>query len=69
METTKTDLVGVTIGFNRGLIITDKVKQQVDVDQLYEREHFEIERSVGQLFWVDVLVYVELSAILNYLAD
>ena len=50
METTKTDLVGVTIGFNRGLIITDKVKQQVDVDQLYEREHFEIERSVGQLY-------------------
>ena len=42
------DLASVTIGFNRGRIITFKLKQQVDIDQLYEREHFEFGRSVGK---------------------
>ena len=42
------DLASVTIGFNRGRIITFKLKQQVDIDLLYECENFEFERSVGQ---------------------
>ena len=36
------------IGFNRGRIITYKLRQQVDVDELYEKEFFKFERSMGQ---------------------
>jgi hypothetical protein len=42
------DLAGVTIGFNRGRVITYKLKQQRDIDQLYKCEYFEFERSKGQ---------------------
>ena len=42
------DLASLTIGFNRGRIITYKLKQQVNVDELYEWENFEIERSIGK---------------------
>ena len=41
------DLAGVKIGFNRGRIITFKLKQQFDVDELFEWERFSFERSVG----------------------
>ena len=42
------DLAGVKIGFNRGRIITFKLKQQFDVDKLFEWEKFSFERSVGK---------------------
>ena len=42
------DLAGLTIGFNRGRVITYKLKQQIDIDRLYRVEHFSIERSRGQ---------------------
>ena len=42
------DLAGVTIGFNRGRIVTYKLKQQRDIDQLYKCEYFEFERSKEQ---------------------
>ena len=42
------DLAGVKIGFNRGRIITYKLKQQFNVDGLYEWERFSFERSVGK---------------------
>ena len=42
------DLAGVKIGFNRGRIITYKLKQQFDVDDLFEWENFSFERSVGK---------------------
>ena len=32
---TQDDLVGITIGYNRGRIITYKLKQQRDIDQLF----------------------------------
>ena len=41
------DLASLTIGYNRGRIITYKLKQQMNVDELYEWEYFEIERKVG----------------------
>ena len=43
----QSNLAGITIGFNRGRIVTFKLKQQIDVDQLYEKEYFEFERSIG----------------------
>ena len=42
------DLASVTIGFNRGRTVTFKLKQQFDIDDLFEWEHFEFERSIGQ---------------------
>ena len=42
------DLAGVKIGFNRGRILTFKLKQQVDIDDIYEWENFTFERSVGK---------------------
>ena len=42
------DLAGVKLGFNRGRIITNKLKQQVDVDELFEWENFTFERRVGR---------------------
>ena len=44
----QTNLASITIGFNRGCIVTFKLKQQVDLDQLYEKEYFELEIRVGQ---------------------
>ena len=41
-------LASITIGFNRGRIITFKLRQQIDLDQLYRREFFEVERRAGQ---------------------
>ena len=43
---TQANLASVTIGYNQGRIVTYKLKQQFDVDQLHECEHFEMERSV-----------------------
>ena len=43
----RSDLV-IFFWSNRGRIITYKLKQQVDVDELYEREFFEFERRMGQ---------------------
>ena len=45
---TQEDLAGIKIGFNRGRIITYKLKQQHDIDKLYNVEYFDIERSRGQ---------------------
>ena len=45
---TQEDLAGKTIGFNRGRIITYKLKQQHDIDQLFSREYFDFGRSRGQ---------------------
>ena len=42
------DLAGVKMGFNLGRIITFKLKQQVDVDELFKWEKFSFERSVGR---------------------
>ena len=42
------DLAGVKIGYNGGRIITYKLKQQRDIDQLYRCEYFDLERSKGQ---------------------
>ena len=39
------DLAGVKIGFNQGRIITYKLKQQVDIDELYAWEKFSFERN------------------------
>ena len=41
-------IIGVKIGFNRGRILTYKLKQQFDVDEFYEWENFSFERSVGK---------------------
>ena len=43
----QTDLASITIGFNRGRTITFKLRQQIDIDQLYPRQHFEFERKAG----------------------
>ena len=45
---TQADLAGVTIGYNRGRTVTYKLLQQVDIDELYELEYFDFERSIGQ---------------------
>ena len=45
---TQDNLASITIGFNRGRIITFKLRKQVDVDKLYAKEFFEFERSIGQ---------------------
>ena len=42
------NLASITIGFNRGRIVTFKLKQQIDIDVLYPRENFEFERKLGQ---------------------
>ena len=42
------DLAGVQIGFNRVRTVTFKLKQQFDVDELFEWESFDFERSVGK---------------------
>ena len=42
------DLAGVKTWFNRGRTVTFKLKQQFDIDELYEWENFSFERSVGQ---------------------
>ena len=42
------ELAGVKVGFNRVRTITFKLKQQFDVDELFEWEHFDFERSVGK---------------------
>ena len=34
----QSDLSSITFGFNRGRIVTFKLKQQIDVDRLYEKE-------------------------------
>ena len=39
----QSDLAGVTIGYNRGIIVTHKLKQQFDIDELFECEYFDIE--------------------------
>ena len=44
----QSNLASITIGFNRGRVITFKLKQQIDIDQLYEKEYFEFERSMGE---------------------
>ena len=44
------DLAGVKIGFNCGRTITYNLKQQFDIDELFEWENFSFERSVGQDF-------------------
>ena len=43
------NLASISIGFNKGRIITFKLRQQMDLDDLYRRENFEIKRrsSVG----------------------
>ena len=41
-------LTGITLGFNRGRIITYKLKQQIDIDQLYRKEFFDFQRNKGQ---------------------
>ena len=41
------NLASINIGFNRGCIVTFKLKQQMDLDDLYERQNFEFERSLG----------------------
>ena len=45
---TQDNLASITIGFNRGRIVTYKLRQQIDVDMLYDKEFFEFERSMGQ---------------------
>ena len=35
----QTNLASINIGFNRGRIVTFKLKQQMDLDDLYEREY------------------------------
>ena len=40
-------LPSITIGFNRGRIITFELRQQIDLDNLYPHEHFEFERRAG----------------------
>ena len=42
------DLAGVKIGYNYGRIVTFKLKQQFDVDDLFEWENFSFERRVGR---------------------
>jgi hypothetical protein len=42
------NLAGVKIGFNHGRIVTFKLKQQFDVDKLFEWENFSFERSIGK---------------------
>ena len=37
------NLASINIGFNRGRIVTFKLRQQIDLDRLYPREHFEFE--------------------------
>ena len=44
----QSNLAGITIGFNRGRIVTYKLKQQRDIDQLFRHEYFEFTRSKGQ---------------------
>jgi hypothetical protein len=44
---TQEDLSGIKIGFNRGRIITYKLKQQHDIDKLYKIEFFDFKRSRG----------------------
>ena len=41
-------LTGITLGFNRGRIITYKLKQQLDIDQLYRKEFFDFQRTKGK---------------------
>ena len=43
----QTNLASITLGFNRGRIVTFKLRQQIDLDDLYGQEHFEIERKAG----------------------
>ena len=42
------DLAGVKIGFSGCRIITFKLKQQFDVDELFEWQNFSFERSIGK---------------------
>ena len=42
------DLAGCKIGFNQGRIITSKLKQQFDVDELFKWKNFSFKRSVGK---------------------
>ena len=44
---TQADLAGITLGYNRGRTVTFKLRQQFDIDDLYEWEYFNFERSVG----------------------
>ena len=46
------NLASITIGFNRGRIITFKLRQQIDLDDLYPREHFEFESRAGTVMQV-----------------
>ena len=41
------NLASITIGYNRGRVITFKLRQQIDIDDLYKQEYFEIERRAG----------------------
>ena len=45
---TQADLAGITLGYNRGRTVTFKLRQQFDIDDLYEWEYFNFERSVGR---------------------
>ena len=42
------DLAGVKTGYNKVRTITFKLKQQFDVDELFEWEYFDFERSIGK---------------------
>ena len=43
----QSNLASITIGFNKGRVITFKLRQQIDLDDLYPREYFEFERKSG----------------------
>ena len=42
------DLAGIKIGYNQGRIITYKLKQQFNINELHEWEKFSFERSCGK---------------------
>ena len=44
----QSNLASINIGFNRVRTVTFKLRQQIDLDDLYQREFFEIERRAGQ---------------------
>ena len=44
----QTNLASIAIGINRGWIVTFKLRKQIDLDDLYDRENFEFERRSGE---------------------